>query len=58
MAIHKHQPGAGQAAEGKFGDGVRGDFIRRALEHGLERQPGDAGDVGEAPIFVVERRAY
>ena len=56
MAVHKHQPGGGQPAEGELGDGLRGEAVARDLEDGFEGQLGDGRYVREPPILLLERR--
>lgn len=54
-SVHENQPVAGELRE----DSLVQRFAFRAVDHdftrGFERQRGDRGDVGEAPVLVFER---
>ena len=55
MTIDEDQPASRQPAESEVRNGLSREAVTRHLEDGLEGQPGDRGDVGEPPVFLLER---
>ena len=54
VAVDEDQAGGGQEPECEAGDGFPGQVGALRLEPRLERQLGDGGHVGEAPVLVLE----